>query len=206
MEVIPLFPTAVGKSKISNKGLKELQELQKTMYDWKTNVGNVGTVDGYVLDNPKFSSIKAELEKELNRYLQEVYVPYKDKDPLYLYITQSWINITEPNKFHHKHMHPNSILSGVLYLDVDTRDSIKFHRYKEELPIDFDRDTYNSFNSSYWIISELKAGDLLVFPSTLEHDVPPREGEHPRDRISLAFNSYFRGEVGTVEGYTRLSL
>jgi hypothetical protein len=35
------------------------------------------------------------------------------------FVTQSWLNWTKPGQWHHKHSHPNSLYSGVLYLDVE---------------------------------------------------------------------------------------
>jgi hypothetical protein len=49
-------------------------------------------------------------------------------------LTQSWLNYTKPGQFHHKHAHPNSFISGVLYMKAARqRDKIYFYKdgYKQ---------------------------------------------------------------------------
>jgi hypothetical protein len=46
------------------------------------------------------------------------------------YITQSWLNYTETNQYHHKHEHPNSLVSGVFYVN-DMKNLIKLNSLKK---------------------------------------------------------------------------
>ena len=206
MEIIPIFPVTVSRSSIPTG--KEFKELRKKVYELKNNVGNLGSVDSYILEDPQFSTVKKGLEERVNEHLREVYNPatYDVEDPLSLYITQSWVNITKESEFHHRHSHPNSVLSGVVYLQVAPTDSIRFFKPYKDLIIDFDREVYDLLNSSNWVFSGFEAGDLMVFPSTLEHEVPDRVNQASEDRISLAFNTFFKGEVGNTDMYTKLSL
>ena len=49
------------------------------------------------------------------------------------YITQSWLNYTRANQFHHRHEHPNSFVSGVLYINADkATDRINFYNKRHE--------------------------------------------------------------------------
>ena len=43
-----------------------------------------------------------------------------------IYITQSWLNYIDENQYHPMHYHPNSVVSGVLYLDCD-KDNDRIH-------------------------------------------------------------------------------
>ena len=64
---------------------------------------------------------------------------------------------------------------------------------------------YTPNNSEVWRVGELTPGDVLVFPSDIEHYVDNRpEGAHTR--ISIAFNSFFKGSIGSVEGLSKLYL
>ena len=38
---------------------------------------------------------------------------------IHLKITQSWINFTKKGEYHHPHAHPNSLISGVFYVEAD---------------------------------------------------------------------------------------
>ena len=111
-----------------------------------------------------------------------------------IYITQSWINLTESGQSHNKHVHTNSFLSGVLYLDaIDNVDRITF--YKEEY------DVLNVAPSKYTTLncqSEtffVKTGKLLIFPSLLSHEVPKIDTNR-KTRISLSFNTFLKGRLG----------
>ena len=57
----------------------------------------------------------------------------------------------------------------------------------------FGNEVYNNFNSdvAHFFV---KTGDLIIFPSSTEHKVPIRNNESTR--ISLAFNTFLRGEFG----------
>jgi hypothetical protein len=45
------------------------------------------------------------------------------------YITQSWANYTKKNQYHHTHEHPNSFISGVLYINAnEAHDKITMHK------------------------------------------------------------------------------
>ena len=46
-----------------------------------------------------------------------------------IYITISWINYTETNQYHHAHSHPNSVISGVYYIETDESDTITFFQH-----------------------------------------------------------------------------
>ena len=71
----------------------------------------------------KVQNIKKFLNQCCKDYLDKIICPKNDID---LYITQSWLNYTKENQYHHKHEHPNSVISGVLYFDSDKKnDTIK---------------------------------------------------------------------------------
>lgn len=50
----------------------------------------------------------------------------------------------------------------------------------------------------------VKDGDLLIFPSSLIHDVPKVVGD--KQRISIAFNSFLKGNLGDMSYSTELKL
>jgi uncharacterized protein (TIGR02466 family) len=111
-----------------------------------------------------------------------------------LYITQSWLNFTDNNQYHAPHLHTNSIYSAVLYLNVVEGDCIEFTRTTAGSTFpDVISTTYNSFNCRSWRVP-VKNNMVIVFPSNLPHNVPPVA--HNETRVSLAFNTFVRGELG----------
>ena len=116
------------------------------------------------------------------------------------------MNICPPNGSHHQHTHPNSFISGVFYIKVNSgTDKITFINeimQKREIKIEKEVE-FNSFNSSEWS-HYVRRGELILFPSYLTHYVPPVEGES--DRISLSFNVFPYGILGSEENLTHLRL
>ena len=64
-------------------------------------------------------------------------------------------------------------------------------------------DKYNRFNSSSWFVP-VQTGQVVIFPSHLHHMVSPKQGDNLR--ISLAFNSFIKGTLGTKNELTELMI
>ncbi len=196
-----IFPTPIYVSKLNRK-LKplELNFVDKSKKNFYKNSGNITSKNNYILNEKPFANIKKELELKVKDYFEKVICPVNTVIP---YITQSWLNYTETNQFHHKHAHPNSIVSGVFYINChETLDKIKFFNesYKTIKPEIKDWNLWNS--ESWWF--PVKTGDIIMFPSSLPHAVENKEGTNTR--ISLAFNVFIKGKIGINEELTELIL
>jgi len=196
-----IFPTTVYISKLDRKlTLKELSFIDKIKLDLHNNERNKTSNDNYVLNNKSFKNLKEDLDIRVQDYFQKIISPTDSITP---YITQSWLNYTETNQYHHKHEHPNSLVSGVFYVNCNEEfDKIKFfnHTYKAIKPEVKDWNLYNS--ESWWF--SVKTGDVILFPSSLTHMVETKEGTNTR--ISLAFNVFVKGTIGSNKLLTELIL
>ena len=196
-----LFPTPVYFSKLNrNFNKKELNFFKEERKKSHKIVGNLISNNKYILDETIFNSLKKELDSKVKEYFDKILSITDDVTP---YITQSWLNYTETNEFHHKHAHPNSVLSGVLYINTDEKyDKIKFFNesYKQ---IKLEVKKYNIWNSDSWWFP-VKTEELILFPSSLTHMVETKEGDNTR--ISLAFNVFVKGKIGLFQGATELIL
>ena len=124
-----IFPIPIYTTKI-NRGFtkQELQFVKEQKKHCLNNESNINTKDNYILNRKEFKNIKKFLDKHCKDYLDTIICP---KDNIELYITQSWLNYTEKDQYHHKHAHPNSVVSGVLYFDSDVKnDKILFSSSK----------------------------------------------------------------------------
>ena len=168
--------------------------------DLKDNLGNLGTVDCNVLEKEEMKDIKYFLLDCLNEYIDNILVP---KNKILPYITESWINVTKTGGFHHLHTHPNSFISGVMYISADAeKDKIYFHKKDSLFILDIETDNYIITNSNKWWLPA-KPGTLYLFPSLLSHEVVKTDSEHLR--VSLSFNTFLKGIIST--NYTsRLTL
>ena len=196
-----IFPTPIYISKLNRElNQKELSFIDKTKLNTYNNEGNTTSNDNYILNQKLFANIKKELDLRVQDYFDKVISPSNNITP---YITQSWLNYTETNQYHHKHQHPNSLVSGVFYINCDKEhDKIKFFNDKYQT-IKPEVKDWNIWNSETWWFS-VKTGDIILFPSSLTHMVETKQGDNTR--ISLAFNFFIKGTVGNNKNLTELIL
>ena len=201
-----IFPTVTGSCNLDRNLTEKEEETFKRVVSEGTyaNQGNVTTTESYILDtNIELKNLKTFFEEAIKTYVDT----FNPTNSIEFYITQSWLNITEKNQYHHRHIHPNSIISGVFYLSCIDNDKIQFHMHEHQamnfLLNVFDIENYNENNSHtvwYWV----EPLDLVLFPSHLIHDVPINETD--QQRMSLSFNTYFRGEIGSKDQLTQVVL
>jgi uncharacterized protein (TIGR02466 family) len=196
-----IFPTPIYISKIDRELTPlELKFVDKNKKDHYKNDGNITSNNNYILNEKPFANIKKELDLRVQDYFDKVISPANNITP---YITQSWLNYTETNQYHHKHAHPNSLVSGVFYINChEEHDKIKFFNdnYKT---IKLEVKDWNMWNSESWWFT-VKTGDVILFPSSLTHMVETKQGDNTR--ISLAFNVFIKGTVGNNKNLTELHL
>ena len=198
LEVFELFPTPVLKFNIGRNFTKEEidyvvgKEAEVTQPPFALFIGNNTTVNKKILEHPSMIHLKSIAEGCLEEWCKLVYNPlYGDK--FKLKITQSWLNYTKPGEQHKQHYHPNSIVSGVIYISADAKhDMINFSSDKK-MTVFIEPLVLNKFNSVA-INLHVAKGDILLFPSDLSHNVPTNNVDYTR--VSLAFNSYFEGILG----------
>ena len=197
-----LFPVPIYMSNIDRKFTKqELQFVDNQKNKCNKNTGNIKSKDSYILNRKEFKNIKKFLDQCCKEYLEKIISP---KNNIELYITQSWLNYTEENQHHHIHAHPNSVVSGVLYFDCDKEnDKIKFTNPVGYQQIKPEIKDFNIWNSETWWFA-LETGQLVMFPSSTTHQVETKQGKNTR--ISLAFNTFYKGTIGSNNDATELIL
>jgi uncharacterized protein (TIGR02466 family) len=194
-----LFPTPVAKFTLDRAFTTEeldFVDQQPT----HSNMGNTTSDDRYVLTHKTMASVYDFVKSCVGTYLQNIYAP---KNDVSLRVTQSWLNYSKPGEWHHRHAHPNSFVSGVLYMKA-IKDSDKIYFYGDEYKtIDLPTENYNLYNSRSWWLP-VETGDLMLFPSSLTHSVEKVQAD--QTRVSLAFNTFPVGYVGQEENLTALHL
>jgi uncharacterized protein (TIGR02466 family) len=197
-----LFPIPIYMSNIDRTFTKqELQFVDNQKNKCSKNSGNINTKDNYILNRKEFKNIKKFLDECCKDYLEKIISP---KNNIELYITQSWLNYTEENQYHHIHAHSNSVVSGVLYFDCDKEnDKIKFTNPVGYQQIKPEIKNFNIWNSETWWFA-LETGQLVMFPSSTTHQVETKQGTNTR--ISLAFNTFYKGTIGSNSNLTELIL
>jgi uncharacterized protein (TIGR02466 family) len=202
-----IFPTPIYISKL-NRVLSESELLfiDETKLDTYNNEGNTTSNNNYILNNKIFKELKKELDLRVQDYFDKIICPANNITP---YITQSWLNYTETNQYHHKHEHPNSLISGVFYYgETDSSTpAIKFHKPIFGANASYMAPQYQADRrpSEYaWETFAINhaPGLLILFPSYMLHSVPTNESKFTRK--SLAFNVQPKGSLGYRNNLTEL--
>ena len=196
-----IFPSTVMLDSLERQFTEQEQLFfDECAKDLVNNAGNKTSNNNYVLDSDELSDLKATLTFKLNQYFKIITNPNTDCE---LYITQSWINYTDQGGYHHKHYHPNSYLSGIIYLSADKlQDKIYFKKPFHDF-FRIEPKNYNLSNSDTWFFTT-GTQDIVIFPSSLEHYVDAAPSE--KTRISLSFNTFFKGSIGVNNQLTELKL
>ncbi len=208
-ELIQLFPTPVLVCKCTIDYSKEEKWCRDHYCEPDSNSGdpyhapsrlNRQSKDTFILDNPELKNIRAFIQQKLDFYVNEVYNIGEE-----IVITQSWLNKNGRGELHHKHSHPNSIISGVWYPAIhEGLPPLQFAKGEvRDIDLTTNERGFNIFNSHKFII-KMNKGDLILFPSNLDHMVPPNP--YNEERISLSFNTWAKGFMGSKKSLTYLPM
>ena len=194
LEIYPLFAKTIVRTQIDLEGT----DLSKI--EWSQNYQNEISNSQNVLDEPNFTKLRKECMKGINDYFHGVMKVSEDTE---IYITESWFNKTNKGQTHHRHWHPNSTLSAIVFMSGEQgkggNTSFITSQYDT---LEFDITEANLWNSKSWSV-EPSVGTMLIFPSSVEHLVQPYEGDEPR--ISLSFNTFVKGKLNQ-QTLTRLEV
>lgn len=107
------------------------------------------------------------------------------------HMKEAWFNRMLPGGLQAMHVHANSLVSGVLYLtDSHPSANIIFERGTgggQFILSNFHADSaVTPYNAARWQAQDIKAGDLVLFPSYMMHGVQTNKGG---ERICLSFNA-----------------
>jgi uncharacterized protein (TIGR02466 family) len=122
------------------------------------------------------------------------------------YITNMWANIANPNRRHNFHIHPNCLLSGIVYIKTPpncgrTIFASPRQNSKNIEPAYFQK---NEFNADIFSLPP-ERGRMMIWPSHVPHAVEEGAADEAEDRIVVAFNIMIRGLIDQVTARLDLS-
>ena len=193
--IFQLWPIPVYKSNIPVR--KETLEYCEKLEYYKNEYNK-----GYTSSNHKVLNDLYVLKKNIYDELK-VFLDYLKVDKqLKFYFEQSWVFKLEKESVVHKHLHENSLISGVYYEKLpDEKNEITFSKSSSYINL-FHTSVTIPFTEQNQINSKdahipIANGDLLFFPSHLEHSVLKMI---PSTRYSMSFNIFPRGKVDDIYG------
>ena len=94
--------------------------------------------------------------------------------------------------YHGVHNHPNSLLSGVVYLNIEDNSSpIIFYNPNEIKNFITHKTTQDTIFNINHTTYNVKNGDILIWESWIKHEVPPNKKLNGV-RETLVFNLQFK--------------
>lgn len=156
----------------------------------------------YVLNLPGMEDLKLFCQDAINEYAHDT-CGVSDN----FYITNSWTTRNPIGVGHPKHVHPNSIFSGVYYINA-SEETAPFTLHSEspifkKFNLEYHYTNYSIFNSNDWSFP-VKSGSLIIFPSWVEHSSSVNKST--TDRRLLGFNSFVKGKFGDFNYCSSLEL
>jgi uncharacterized protein (TIGR02466 family) len=198
-QIFPLFSTPVYVNNLGDISKPDLRHLEYTHVTPSGQAYNfLSSVDKNVLDRPELADVRALIMAEIEFCAREIYCITPSAR---FYITNSWVNIYGKGDEAGAHVHHNSLLSGVLYLQSpEAGGEIVFHKDSHAqnvfpLALDPEVTSSNIYNCKSWGYGP-RTNDICIFPSYLSHSVQPNASEQAR--WSLAFNVFVKGEFGAI--------
>jgi uncharacterized protein (TIGR02466 family) len=180
---IPIWAIQINPLQIDYSNItKEIYEMKAT--DKGRNKSNYGGWQSNFINlqlNTETNKLLAMIEHEAQQCFEEI----KVKNTYLRKISTAWANVNKHRDSNEPHNHPESILSGCIYVQTNSESGrIKFHRSPSE---DYFYNTYcdGNYNDSYIYYIPINYA-VLIFPSYLMHSVEPNNSNE--DRISIAFN------------------
>ena len=197
-ELLQLFPTPLLIVPYDESIDKELEYLKNISYREQSANGNYRSDESYLLRKEEFKNIKNFLCESVDKFTKNVL-----RSKQRLVITQCWANRNPQGSRHHEHVHPNSIVSGVMYFKINEElPPITFSKTNQD-GMKLEPFEWNHLNSESFMLP-CKPGELVIFPSSLKHSVPINQGKE--DRISLSFNTFSIDALGSEQALTHLDI
>jgi uncharacterized protein (TIGR02466 family) len=195
MPFIDLFPTVIFNTQptfISPNDTSNFKKFIGSINFKDQGINGQYSLNQEILDFPIFLKLKKYILDESKVYLNELGHIYED-----IQISSSWVNLVDKNEHIHSHSHLNSYISGVYYLNDNSKITFYNPTDKKWFFAPMFKEAIKEFRDLHKITISFPSNTLLIFPSWLIHEVPFSEYNN---RFSIAFNIIPKGEFGPKTG------
>jgi uncharacterized protein (TIGR02466 family) len=199
-QMFMLFPTPMFTGKLPDIGMcdrieKKLRELQKSGKGFPSPRKALAYMTPDDLQTlPEMKELVDVIMEESGIILDALAIK-RDSH----YIPNMWANIADPNRRHNFHMHPNCLLSGLVYIKTPQNCGRTIFA-SPRMNLKSIEPTYvqqNEFNADIFSLPPEK-GRMMIWPSHVPHGVEEGGADESEDRIVVAFNVMIRGLIDQV--------
>ena len=186
--ILDIFPTPLYLERLQSYDKQSMITAVNTIYNIDNNSffgDSKNTVQ--IHNHESFEWLNSQVKEHTLNYLRQS--GYTDN--VNVVVQKSWAVVLGKGGGVQTHNHPNSHLSGVLWIKIPDESS----KFRFTNPMLFQRwqelEHYTSEFKAAWNVFPTfhftpKEGRLMLFPSDLDHEVLQNESEE--DRISYSFN------------------
>ena len=189
MQVVPIFINFLATETLRLDNAR----IERFCYALKEKGGGrvVSNGGGWQSNNIDLATPELqELFRIITDKLNELHRYFNLKSSMRQVIEDAWVNINKKGDFNYTHAHPGMFFSCVYYVkggpnkgNIEFTNPIPAHAYTIQ---NYMTDEHNAFTGNALAIPPI-TGELVIFPSWLEHLV--RQSQSDEDRISIAINS-----------------
>lgn len=197
MAVRPLFATRLYEAELADKALlqdlahsiRALAEEDSAGRRWSRQHRYPGytsyaSLNDLTKRDPAFAELAKILKRHADAFADECAFERSRKPRL----DSLWVNLLKGAGHHAAHIHPNSIISGALYVEVPKNSgAIRFEDPRLPLMMAAPQRSKDAPEDLQpFVTVEPRPGLLLLWESWLRHEVLPGSGR--TERLSISFN------------------
>ncbi len=190
MSTRSLFPTLFYEGDLGDAALideladacRGLAEEDRAGRAWSRDHGYRGyTSYASLNDLPQRDPAFAALVRTLDRHVAAFAAECGFELPRKLKLDSLWVNVMKPGGTHSGHLHPHSVVSGTVYVEVPAGSgALKLE--DPRLPMLMAA----PMRPDLFVYAEPQPGSVFLWESWLRHEVMPHAGKG--ERISISFN------------------
>lgn len=197
MTIKTLFATRFSETSLDDADLlaeladacRDLAEQDRAGQRWSKDHGYRGYTSYASLDDlpdrdPRFADLVRQLNRHVARFADACAFDLSRK----LKLDSLWVNILKPGGIHSGHIHPHSVVSGTIYVEVPPgAGALKLE--DPRLPMLMaapPRRPDAAEDLQTFVYAEPSPGSIFLWESWLRHEVMPHAGKG--ERISISFN------------------
>jgi uncharacterized protein (TIGR02466 family) len=187
----PMFMARVDDLSVCDRAVEDLKKLRATGVGFPNDFS--WSSPDYLHTLPEFRELAEFFHFEAGEVLEAMGIKRDSHE-----ITCMWANAAELGYQHMMHVHANSVISGILYLEAPEGSGDTIFMDPRPAPMMFEWDYFrkDAFEaSSKYISNKAEKGVLTFFPSWLAHGVGIGAKRPGQERIVMSFNVMIRGEL-----------
>jgi hypothetical protein len=197
MTIRSLFATPFYEGALDNPDLLEelegscraLEEDDVAGRNWSKEHGYKGytsyaSLNDLTIRDPAFEDLKRSLDKHVRAFAEACHFDLGRKPKL----DSLWVNVLKPGGTHSGHIHPHSIISGTVYVEIPPGASaLKLEDPRLPMMMAAPKRTADAPEPERtFVYVTPKPGEILLWESFIRHEVPANQAK--AERLSLSFN------------------